>query len=381
MKNNTTTKFPVDRNEFPILQEKIMLSSCSQSALSLQVIQAFDDYKNSLLSNGMEWEEWMTIVESSRNLFAKLINCDPEEVAILASVSDCISSIINSIPFNEGESICVTDIDFPCIGHAALSNQTIRNVPVTFIPHQNYTIDIDQFEKLHTNSVKLTCVPHVNYYNGFKLDLKSISNIVHKNDSLLFVDAYQSAGSTKIDVKEMGIDILVSGMQKYLMGVPGIAFMYINKEVSSKLTPAVTGWFGQKNPFLFDLKHVDYAEATKRFNTGTPPVANAYIAERALQYILNIGIENIEGYLNELSEYTVKKAQELGFTIVSPIDTKLKGPTTALLIPNASKVEATLKERNIIVSSRQDVIRIAPHIYNTKDDIDHTLHQLEPFIS
>ncbi len=357
-----------------------MLSSCSQSAPPQSVIDAMDSYKYSLIDEGMEWGNWVERVEGARNKFAELIHCEPEEVAILSSVSDAYSSVVNSLNFNEEDEICVTEIDFPCIGQISLSNKLRHDVPVTFIPHTNHVINREDYESKITDHTKLTCVPHISYYNGFKQDLKMISDIAKQHDSLLFVDAYQSAGSVPINVKEMGIDILTAGLQKYLMGIPGITFLYINKEISEQLVPATTGWFGQSNPFAFDLKSTGFAESTQRFNTGTPPIANAYAAEAALDYILDVGVENIEKYLQELSKFTIDYAESLGMEVASPKDSNQKGSTTAIYVENADEIETALKKEGYVVSARRDVIRIAPHVYNTKEDIEQALDRLKELL-
>lgn len=372
-----TMKLPAERSDFPTLRNKVMLSSCSQSAPPQAVFDALDTYKYSLIENGMEWTEWVEHVEGARKKFAELISCDPEEVAILSSVSDAVSSVVNSLEFRSDENISVTEIDFPCIGQVALSKNLRQNVPVVFIPHREHLMEKEDYEAVINHNTKLTCVPHVSYYNGFKQDLKMISEITKRNGSLLFVDAYQSAGSVPINVKEMGVDILVAGLQKYLMGIPGITFLYIRKELSAELVPAVTGWFGQSNPFAFDLKATDYAGSTRRFNTGTPPIINAYAAEAALTYILDIGVENIQTYLQELSDYTFEYAEQLGMKVASPKNAGDKGATTAIYVEEAEKAEAKLKEQGIVVSARKDIIRIAPHVYNTKQDIKHALDHLK----
>lgn len=123
------------------------------------------------------------------------------------------------------------------------------------------------------------------------------------------------------------------------MGIPGITFLYMKKELSSQLTPAVTGWFGQSNPFAFDVKGVDYADKTRRFNTGTPSIVNAYAAEQALDYILEVGISEIETYLKGLSSHALTYAKAKGFTVMSPQDVEKKAPTTAIYVENANEVE------------------------------------------
>ncbi|UII57547.1 aminotransferase class V-fold PLP-dependent enzyme [Cytobacillus spongiae] len=361
------------RSKFPILQNKIVLSSCSQSAISLDVLNAMEEYKESLLLHGMAWDLWMEKVENSKKEFAKLIHCDPKEVAVLSSVSDSISSILHALDL-KGKEVCLTEMDFPCIGHAILAQQIKKEFNVTYIPHHNYTINSDIYEQFVHKNTALTCIPHVSYYNGFKQDLKKIAEIVHENGSLLFVDAYQSAGSIDINVKEMGIDFLAAGMQKYLLGVPGISFLYINHELAETLEPATTGWFGQAKPFDFNLFDLEYAESAQRFNTGTPPVMNAYVANAALLMINSIGMPAIEAYLNELSSFAIEQAKELELPIMSPSSPAMKGPNTAFYVENAHIIEEKMKQEGFIVSARQDVIRMAPHLYNTKDDLKEAIH-------
>jgi len=375
----TENILPLEKEEFPLLQHKTMLSSCSQSALSVKTLDAIDAYKNSLIYDGMDWDLWIQKVEKAKYNFSQLINCDPDEVAILASVSDSISSVLNSLDL-AGKEICVTELEFPTIGHSALAQQGKQKFDIKYIPHDDYIIPLENYKETVSEKTAITCIAHVCYYSGFKQDLKEISNIVHQKGSLLLVDAYQSVGAIDIDVKELGVDILVTGMQKFLMGVPGISFMYINKDVSKNLLPTVTGWFGQENTFDFELKQLKYGKYTNRFNTGTPPVINAYIAEAALSRILEIGTKNIEKYLNELSAFTIEKANEYGLTIVSPQTLENKGITTSIYVENASFIEQEMRKKDIIVSARHDVIRIAPHIYNTKDDIVHALDTLKKLI-
>nr|WP_289038839.1 aminotransferase class V-fold PLP-dependent enzyme [uncultured Allobacillus sp.] len=374
-------QLPVNKADFPSLENQLMLSSCSQSAPPQAVFDGLKAYQDTLITRGMDWTAWMKKVENAKRKFAELINAEPEEIAILSTVSDAISSVINTLPFETGDEVVVTELDFPCVGQVLQSLNLRKNVPITFIPETDHSIDLKSFEKYITPNTKLTCVPHVSYYNGALQDLTSISKITKENGSLLFVDAYQSAGAVPIDVREMGVDILVTGIQKYLMGIPGITFLYMKQELSSQLTPAVTGWFGQRNPFAFDVKGVDYADQTRRFNTGTPSIVNAYAAEQALNYILEVGISEIETYLKSLSLHAVSYAEAKGFQVVSPKDVDKKAPTTAIYVENANEVEEKMRARGIIVSARKDVIRIAPHIYNNEEDITHAIDILAEVVN
>lgn len=150
--------------------------------------------------------------------------------------------------------------------------------------------------------------------------------------------------------------------------------------MADTLVPKVTGWFGQSNPFLFDVKHVEYAAGARRFDAGTGPMINGFAAKAALDIILEVGMDSIEPYLKSLSEFALNYSNEKGLQIRSPLDITKKGASTAIYVENAHAVELEMKKRGVIVSSRNDVIRIAPHFYNTKDDIQKAIDILKEVI-
>ncbi|PFH91910.1 aminotransferase class V-fold PLP-dependent enzyme [Bacillus sp. AFS088145] len=371
-----TSPFLEKRSLFPTLSETIHLSSCSQSAISLPVKESIQSYLTSWTEKGMDWEGWMDKVYEAKVAFATLINASPDEIAVLSSVSDAASSFAASLDFTGSRNkVVTTDIDFPCIGHVWLS-QVPRGANVTFLNENLHQIQIEQYEKAVNPNTLITSVPHVSYYNGFIQDIKAISNITKTNGSLLFVDAYQSAGSVQIDVKEMGVDALATGAQKFLLGIPGISFLYVRKELAESLYPPTTGWFSRVNPFAFDQHLLDYAEGTRRFDTGTPMMINAYAAEAGISLLNQIGVPAIQDYLSYLSTVAIETAHSLGLTVVSPTDLSIKGSNTAIRVQQANVVEQYLKTKKIIVSARNDVLRVAPHFYNTEDEVVRAIEEI-----
>src|SRR5690606_29261049 len=161
--------------------------------------------------------------------------------------------------------------------HATLSQD---NFEVNFI-----TPSLETYEKAISEKTILTSAPYVSYYNGEILDLKTLTKIAHNNGSLVFVDAYQAVGQSHIDVKKFKIDFLAAGMQKYMLGIPGIAFLYVKKEVANQMTPKITGWFGQSNPFSFKIQEVDYAAGARRFDSGTFPMINGFASASAIKIL------------------------------------------------------------------------------------------------
>ncbi|MEH7331510.1 aminotransferase class V-fold PLP-dependent enzyme [Neobacillus drentensis] len=371
-----THPFKQQRQLFPTLGKTIHLSSCSQSAISAPVKEGVDAYLTSWNDEGMDWNGWMKKVSEAKAAFAHLINASPDEIAVLSSVSDAASSFAGSLDFSgQRNKVVTTEIDFPCIGHVWLS-QEHRGAEVVFLTEQNHQIALDQYVEAIDGRTLVTSISHVSYYNGFIQDVKAISEIAHANGSLLFVDAYQSAGGVPIDVKEMGIDALASGAQKYLLGIPGIAFLYVKKELAETLEPKTTGWFSRVNPFAFDPKTLNYAEGTLRFDTGTPMMINAYAAHAGITLLNEIGVQTIRPYLMELSTVAIETAQRLGLEVASPLDVTRKGSNTAIRVQNATALEQFLKTKKIVVSARNDVLRVAPHFYNTAEEVERAIEEI-----
>jgi len=362
--------FEHTRELFPILTSKAQLSSCSQSALSLPVDQAIGDYLKSWRDRGMDWLGWMDAVNEAKAAFARLINAHPDEVAVLSSVSDAASSIGSAMNFTpEKNGIIVGDIDFPSVGHVWLAHQR-KGAQVHFVEaDEGHCISLDAYAGKIDERTALVSVSHVSYYNGFLQDIAGIAELAHAKDALVFVDAYQSAGAVRIDVQRDGIDILASGAQKFLLGCPGIAFMYVRRAVAERLLPSNTGWFGRVNPFAFDIRQLDFAPGASRFNTGTPPMINAFAARAALGLMGSMDVDLIESYLKHLSGVALDEAKRLGLQVASPRDLARKASTTAIRVGDASAVERKLLAQGYVVSARNDVIRIAPHFYNTESEV------------
>lgn len=267
------------RSLFPVLTDHIHLGACSAYALALPVSEAMDEYRRRLLYSGADWRASMEKMEAAKDQFARLIGAEREEVAVLASVSDAVSAIALSLPHHrQKNNIVFTDIDFPAVGQVWLAQDRFKH-NFTVIHGHGGIIGITQYEHEISDQTLLTCVPHVSHYNGFQQDLKQIAEIVHQKGSLLFVDAYQSAGHIPINVKDMDIDILAAGTRKYMLGIPGTAFLYIKRELAEQFKPQMTGWFGKDRDSAFELFDSRFAAGAKRFETGTPSFASTFMQQ------------------------------------------------------------------------------------------------------
>ena len=370
------------RAKFPGLQNSIHLANCSQGAQSKEVRDALEGYMENWRSSGMDWDYWVEEVNNAKAEFARFINANADDIAVVSSVSEAISSVASGIDFSgERNRVLLTEAEFPTVGHVWLAHKKY-GAEVDFVPLNDGQLRLEDYDALLDDRTFLTSVTHVYYQTGYKQDLKAVADVVHRHGAYLLVDAYQSAGSCKIDVQESDVDILTTGNLKYLLGVPGIAFVYLNPEVVPQLRPAETGWFGQEDPFAFDVKNLNYARTARRLEGGTPPVTAAFAARAGMELLREVGLDRIGDHIDYLSAYCLRGALRRGLKVVSPLQVSKKGSTTSIEVPGDShSVEMQLKSQNIVTSARGQVVRLAPHFFNTPAEIDTALDALSRILN
>jgi selenocysteine lyase/cysteine desulfurase len=347
------------RSRFSIFQRKIYLNTCSQGALSDAVQTGVEDFTASWHEQGSPWETWVKRYEEARTAFAEFINASPDEVAIVTSASQGINSVASALSFRERKKVVMGEFEFPTMGHIWLA-QRVRGAEVQFVKAEGNRIPAANY----TLIVPLT---HVCFKNGFRSEVSAITQIAHGSGALVMLDDYQDCGTRPVDVKAMDLDFFITGTLKYLLGPPGLAFMYVRKELISSLVPTVTGWFAQTNPFAYDPQHIDLSPTARRFESGSPSVPNVYAAVPGFKLLREIGMENIAAHIQKLTQSLLNCARDLGIRAKTPADGA--GPLVVLQCKDSTLLVQKLAESDIVASNRHDGLRISFHMYNTMDDV------------
>ena len=380
----STPPYDIDawRARIPLLRHAIPMNNCSQAPQSDATRAAADAYLESWARDGMDWDAWVAEVELSRESFARLINAGVDEIAVTSSVSHAASALASSLSFDgERRHVVASAAEFPTVGHVWLAQES-RGARVEWVPLSDTgTIDVAQYEPRIDERTRVVSACHAYFVNGFKQDVAAIARTAHARGALLFVDAYQTLGTEPIDVKATGVDALAGGTLKYLMACAGIAFLYVRKALAEQLRPTVTGWFGRQNPFAFDPTVLDWAPGARRFDGGTPPIINAYVARAGLEIIHEVGPSNIAAWTRTLSDRLVKGGKARGLTLYGTDAAACKSPTTAFWVgSDSATIERRMRERGVIPSARGSVIRLSPHFYSTFDDVDRALDVLASIV-
>jgi selenocysteine lyase/cysteine desulfurase len=354
------------RSRFKIFQRKIYLNTCSQGALSDGVESGLQDYIASWHEQGSPWEQWVDRYEEARTAFAKFIHASPDEVSVVTSVSAGINSVASALNFRERKRVVMGEFEFPTMGHVWLG-QRPRGADVQFVKAEGNCIPAANYEKIIDGDTCIVPITHVCFKNGFRSDVQAITRIAHRSGALVMLDDYQDCGSRPVDVKAMDLDFYVTGTLKYLLGPPGLAFMYVRKELIPTLVPTLTGWFAQANPFAYDPQHFELSATARRFESGTPSVPNAYAAVPGFEMLLEIGMDNVASHVKKLTQSLLSYAHDLGIVAKTPADSA--GPLVVLQSKDSTALVQKLAEDDIVASNRYDGLRISFQVYNTMDDV------------
>jgi|SRR3984957_3244092 len=362
------------RSRFNIFKRKIYLNSCSQGPLSDAVQAGVEEFLASWHEQGSPWELWVNRYEEARTAFAQFINASPDEVALVTSVSAGINGIASALNFRERRKVVMGEFEFPTMGHVWLG-QRPRGTDVQFVGAEGNCIPAANYEKVVDRNTCIVPLTHVCFKNGFRSEVNAITEIAHRAGALVMLDDYQDCGTRPVDVKAMDLDFYLTGTLKYLLGPPGLAFMYVRKEIISSLVPTVTGWFGRTNPFAYDPKLFDLSPSARRFESGSPSVPNVYAALPGFRLLQEIGVENVAGHIKKLAQALLGCARDLGIRVKTPADSA--GPLVVLQCTDSNSMVQKLAESGIVASNRHDGLRISFHVYNTMDDVKAVVEVLK----
>jgi selenocysteine lyase/cysteine desulfurase len=339
------------RSRFPVFQKKTYLNSCSYGALANEVEASLQRYLDARNDKGADWEYWVGRNEAVRSSVARLIGAESDEVAITASVSAGINSLASALSFDGPRNkVVITDFEFPTNAQIWYA-QELRGARVVRLAEEGGRIPLEKFEEAVDEETLIVATAQVAFRHGAKQDIPAIAEIARRKGALMMVDSYQALGTMPFDVKKAGVDFAVGGI-------------------------TATGWFAQEDIMAMDITRYAPSTTARRFEAGTPPVPNTYMAEAGLAILHEVGLGAIERRIGELTTAIKDAATEAGYRLASPVDPARHAAMISLRSSDDNRLVAGLAEDNIVVSCRNDNLRISPHFYNNEADIEHLFRAL-----
>lgn len=372
----TVADEPDLRLDFPVTKKTIYMNNGAVAPTPLAVIKATTDFLVKCADEGPDSQatsDYITaLLKELRTRVAHMINCDPEEVILTQSTTDGINAVANGLAWKKGDTVIVRGgkHEHPANYLPWLRLKEKGVVLNEIAIDENGFFDLGDLEKQARNG-KLLTLSHALYNTGAIMPLEEAGKVAAENNLLYCIDAAQTAGSMKVDVKRIGCQFLAFPGFKWLCGPMGIGVFYCSKKAAELLTPVSIG--GESATFSGDI--VAYFDMPRRMQAGFRNYPGAAGLEAALRYVLRTGIDNIRAMNIKVANALREELGRVnGVELHGPADeSKRTSIVTFTVEKDPSYVVRKLEEDAIVLAERdaglaRKVIRAAPHFFNTEDE-------------
>lgn len=370
---------PEIRKLFPVIQNYVYLNHAAVCPISLPVAERILEYTSDLLNHGLvHYEKWGSRTKKVRQLAAQFINAEADEIAFVPNTSSGLSFVANGIDWQSGDNIVTADCEFPAniVPWKRINREF--GVELRMARERDGRLETEEILSLIDSRTRVVSLSFVEFASGFRNDLATIGRHCRERGVLFVVDAIQGLGALKLDVQACSIDALSADAHKFLLGPDGVALFYVSRQAMERIKPTLVGWTSLAKPFDFSSQDQPYAPNAQRFEPGALNTTGIVGLGAAIELFLQIGLDRIESHVLGLGDYLCERLNECGYQVVS---SRRAGESSAVVCCRHRKFSADelyriLTERRIITTPRLGRLRISPHLYNTREEIDQLIENL-----
>lgn len=360
------------RSEFPITEQCVFLSHAAVSPLHRRAADAIRQYLDRALSESFttNYLGIRTIYQEVRDRIATLINANSsDEIALMPNTATAINTAALSLPLQPGDNVLVLDGDYPANVYPWL-NLAYRGILTKVVPQRNGGLDLNLLEARIDSRTRVIALSTVMFATGFANDIAQVGAICRERGIYFVVDGIQSVGAFPMDVQACHIDMLAVGSQKWLISAPGSGFLYCNRDILEDLVPgAYVGASSVVDPYNYLDYNLTFPHSAERFHTGTFNFAGVVALHAAIGLLLEVRIERIRQKILSLTDTLIDDLTARGYQLSASTAPQHRSGIVVAHVPNAIDVCAQLEAAGVIVTPRGEGVRIAPHFYNTHEEV------------
>lgn len=367
------------RAEFPVTEEAAFLNAAASTPIPLRTKAAMDAWTDDTCHRqGLAGRQWFKVIESARKKGARLLGCTPREVAFVDSTSVGLSTFASSLDWRVQDNVVVPSNEFPSNMYPWL-NLTRHGVRVkTVAPDAAGRINVSDLIDACDSRTRVVAVSWVGFNTGFRIDLEKLGAACRKRGIHLVVDAIQGLGAFPFDAKRFNVSAAAAGSHKWLLGPNGIGLLYVDSSLIPSLHPAVVGWRSIEKRYEFMDYDFTLSNDAVRFEPGSQSIVGIAGLDAAMELILDAGVDAIGGHVKALTDYLVGRLEAKGITPLSPRSPSAWSGIVSFPAPGGDgpAFAKALAQKRIAVTGRADFLRVSPHIYNNRADVDRFLAEL-----
>lgn len=357
------------RSDFPVANETVYLNTPYISPTPTPAIDETNRFLTAKAQDPLHLNDMLAETEAVREKFARMVHADLGEIGILSSTSEGENIVANSMNLEPGDNVVIDDLHYTTslVLYSQLAETT--GVETRIVRNVDGVADTEAFAEMVDDKTKLISIAWVSNRNGYRHDLKSLASLAHAHSSYLYVDAVQGVGMLDLDIKESGVDFLTTGSYKWLLGGFGVAPFYVREGLMDIIRPDRYGW-RMVQETLPDYKYQFFSDARK-FGYATPAFGAIYQLSASLDYLLNVGVKNIEHHTVALAHRLRKELDKQGFQVLTPPSNN----SAIVAFKHGSdhqEISKQIAEAGLRLSFREnnEQIRVGMALFNNMKDVD-----------
>lgn len=362
----------IHRAKFPALEHCVHLISHSLGCVPAQAQADLAEFAELWATRSITaWSEWLPEVDRAAARIAKIISAPAGTVTMLPNVSTIMAVLASCFEFTPGrDGVVYEQLMFPTVSYVWQA-EARRGARCVVVPCVDGVVDVAAMCAAIDERTQLVVLQHVVFASAAVTDVKAIVARARQVGAHVILDCYQSIGTLPIDVVDLGVSFACGGSVKYLCGGPGAGWLYVRADLIEQFAPRVTGWFGHEAPFAFTMPEQHYADTIWRYQGGTLPIAALYQSRAGQAIIAEIGVTAIRDKSLALTAACIGWVDELGLSLRSPRAEAARGGSVVFDFVGAADVCRELNRRKFFCDHRPGAgIRIAPHFYTKREEID-----------
>jgi selenocysteine lyase/cysteine desulfurase len=368
------------RSLFPAATKHTYLNSAAVSPLPSTAIEAVNRQMRDVAENGSSnYLDWMATKERARLLLAEMLKVRPEQIAFMRNTSDGFATVAAGLPWTDQDNIVSFAREFPANFYPWRRIRDRFGVELRLAPERGGRIDLDELIGLIDANTRIVTISAVQYGSGFNADLERIGRAARAVDALFAVDIIQGFGAMPFDLEAQLVDVASGASHKWLCAPEGCGMLYLSDRARARVEPTLVGWISVETPWDFVDLEQPFKSTALAWESGTGTSSLFCGLEQSLMLLHSAGAENIAAHLEDLTDYLCDGLGGKDYEIVS---SRAPGEKSHIVcIRNTKGVTPNelferLQKENIIVSARGDRLRIAPHFYNNRSDIERLVESL-----
>ena len=370
-------KFDVEkyRSQFPVTKSSIYMNHAAVAPISRRVHDAMAALIEDVQQFGAEhWHRWTETYGNVRRSLAQLLNAEPSEIAFTKNTSEGISMFASGLNWQPGDEVVSIEGEFPANFYPWKALEK-RGVVLRLVQTEQGRVSQEAILGALTSRTRVVAVSFVQYVSGFRLDLEKLGQACAAHGCLLFVDAIQGLGAFPVDVKRANIAGLAADSHKWVLGPEGSALFYVNRQVMEKITPREIGWTTVRH--WSDFSHLDlsWRDDARRYECGTLNTVGIYGVGAAVNLLLEVGIPNVAERVLDLTDQLRGGLLAQGHSVFGP-RSREEASGIVSFVPRQGTADLLLERllsHRVQVAARGGMVRIAPHFYNTEEEVERVL--------